>query len=113
MENNAKLIESLLERTAEYGKTTLELTKLKTIEKTSDVVSSIIPHSAVFVLFASFLLFLNLGVAFWLGGILGNTFFGFFVVAVFYGIMGIVLHFFMHRWLKRVVWNYLVKQLLK
>ena len=34
MEDNAKLIESILERTAEYGKTTFELVKLKALDKT-------------------------------------------------------------------------------
>ena len=37
MEDNAKLIESLLERAVEYGKTSLELVKLKALDKTSDV----------------------------------------------------------------------------
>ena len=113
MEDNAKLIESLLERVAEYGKTTYELVKLKALDKTSDVVSSFIPHSVVFVLIALFMLFVNLGLSFWLGEILGKTFYGFFVVASFYGLIGIVIHFFMHKWLKKLVFNYIVKHMLK
>jgi hypothetical protein len=113
MENNMKLIESLLEKAAEYGKTSYELVKLKALDKTSDVVSSLIPHSVVFVLIASFMLFLNLGLGFWLGEILGKTCYGFFVVAAFYGITAIVLHFFMHKWLKRLVCNYIIKKALK
>lgn len=112
-EDKAKLIESLLERAAEYGKTTLELVKLKTLDKTSDVVSSFIPHIVVFVLVALFLLFFNLGIAFWLGEILGKTCYGFIVVAGFYGVTGIVIHFFMHGWIKKLVRNYIVKLLLK
>ena len=112
MENNAKLIESLLEKAAEYGKTSYELVKLKTIDKTSDVVSSFIPHSIVFVLIASFLLFLNLGLGFWIGEILGKTYYGFFAVAAFYGLLGIVLHFFMHKRLKKIIYNSFIKQLL-
>jgi len=112
MEDNAKLIESLLERAAEYGKTSYELVKLKALDKTSDVVSSIIPNAVVFVLIASFMLFFNLGLAFWLGEILGNICFGFFVVAAFYGITAIVFHFFMHKWLKKFVCNYIIKQVL-
>ena len=113
MEDNAKLIESLLERAAEYGKTTYELVKLKALDKTSDVVSSFIPHSVVFVLIALFMLFVNLGLSFWLGEILGETFYGFFVVAAFYGLIGIVIHFFMHNWLKKLVFNYIVNHMLK
>ena len=59
MEDNAKLIESLIEKATDYGKTTFELAKLKALDKTSDIASSFIPHSAVIILIASFLLFLN------------------------------------------------------
>lgn len=113
MEDNKKLVESLLEKATEYGKTSYELVKLKVLDKTSDVVSTFIPHSVVFILIASFMLFLNLGLAFWLGEILGKTFYGFFVVAGFYGIIGIVVHLFMHKWLKKIVGNYFIKQVLK
>jgi len=112
MEDTAKLIESLLERTVEYGKTSFELVKLKALDKTSDVVSTVIPHTTVIVLIASFMLFFNLGLAFWLGEILGKIYFGFFVVAAFYGISAIVLHFFMYKWLKKHIGNYFIKQVL-
>ena len=113
MEDNAKLIESILERTAEYGKTTFELVKLKALDKTTDVVSSLFPNSVVFVLIVFFMLFLNVGLALWLGGILGKIFFGFFVLAAFYLIIGIVLHFFMHKWLKKVAGDFFIKHVLK
>lgn len=113
MEDNAKLIESLLEKAADYGKASYELLKLKTLDKTSDAVSSLIPHSIVLVIVAVFLLFLNLGLAFWLGEILGKTFYGFLVVAAFYGVTGFVLHFFMHKWLKEQVSNFIIKHVLK
>jgi hypothetical protein len=113
MEDNTKSIESLLEKVADYGKTSYDLAKLKTLDKTSDVASSLIPHSIVFVLFASFMLFANFGLAFWLGEILGNNYYGFFVVAAFYVILGLVLHFFFHKRIKNLVWNYIIKQVLK
>ena len=113
MEDNTKLIESLLEKASEYGKASYELVKLKALDKTSDAVSSFIPHSVVFFLVVSFLLFVNLGLAFWLGEILGKAFYGFFVVAGFYCVTGIVVHFFMHKWIKKIIRNYMIKLLLK
>jgi hypothetical protein len=106
-------IESLLESAADYGKTSYDLVKLKTIYKTTDVVSSIIPHAVVCIIVMSFLLFLNLGVAFLLGKIFGGIFYGFFVVAAFYGIIGIVLHFFMHGLMKKKISDYIIKQAIK
>lgn len=112
MEDNAKLIESLLERAFSYGKTSFELTKLKAIDKSSEVVSTVLPHTIVIAIVASFLLFLNLGLAFWLGELLGKNFFGFFLVAAFYGISAIVLHFFLHKRIKKAIRNYFIKQVL-
>jgi hypothetical protein len=111
MEDN-NLFESLFEKASEYGKTSYELVKLKALDKTSDVVSSFIPRSVVFVLIASFILFLNLGIALWLGDLLGKLFYGFFVVSGFYVIAGIVIYFFMHKWLKRIVSDYFIKHML-
>lgn len=113
MEDNTKLLESLLEKATDYGKTSFELVKLKTLDKSTDIVSSLVPHSVVFVLIVTFILFLNLGLALWLGDILGKIFYGFFVVAGFYILVGIVIHFFMHKWLKKLVGNYFIKQMLK
>jgi hypothetical protein len=113
MDDNSELLESLLDRATEYGKTSYELVKLKALDKTTDIISSVIPHSVVFVLIASFLLFLNLGIAFWLGEILGKIFYGFFAVAAFYVLAGIIIHFFMHKRLKRIISNYFIQQILK
>ena len=113
LDDNVKLIESLLENATEYGKTSYELIKLKTLDKTSDVVSTIIPHSVVFVIFVLFTLFFNLGLAFWLGEILGNSYYGFFVIAAFYGIVALVIQLFFHNRLKQKIYNYMVKQLFK
>ena len=113
MEEKAKLLGSLVDRATDFGKTTYELIRLKAIDKTSEVVSSVVPHSVVLILFASFMLFLNLGLAFWLGEILGKLYYGFFVVAAFYILTGIIIHFFMHKWLKRIICNYVIRQLLK
>lgn len=113
MEDNSKLLETLLERATDYGKSSFELLKLKALDKTTDVISSVIPYSVVLVLIASFMLFLNLGLALWLGDILGKMFYGFFVVAGFYAVTGIIIHFFMHKWFKKLLSDYYIRRLLK
>ena len=113
MEDSKKLLETLVDRVTDYGKTSYELVKLQAVDKSSDVVSSVIPHTVVLILVSSFLLFFNLGLAFWLGEILGKIFYGFFIVAGFYILVGLVLHFFMHKQFKEIIRNYVIKQLLK
>jgi hypothetical protein len=112
-DNNTKLLESLFESATEYGKTSYELVKLKTLDKSTDIVSSLVPHSIVLILFASFLMFINLGLALWLGDILGKSFYGFFVVAGFYILLCLIFHFFLHKSIKKAVGNIIIKRLLK
>jgi hypothetical protein len=113
MENIVDSIESLLESAADYGKTSYELAKLKTIDQTFNVVSSLIPGAIVFLILMTFLLFLNLGVALWLGNISGNLFYGFFAVAAFYGIMALMVHSFMRGQIKKRILDYIIKQAFK
>jgi hypothetical protein len=113
MEDNPRLLESLVDRATEYSKITYELIKLKALDKASEVVSSVVPHSAVLILIGSFLLFLNLGIAFWLGEILGKIYYGFFIVAAFYVLVALIIHFFMYKRLKKLIQNYVIRQLLK
>lgn len=113
MEDNTKLFESLIEKASEFGKTSLELVRLKAVDRSSDAVSSFVPHSIVFGLIASFILFLNLGLALWLGDIFGKMFYGFFAVAGFNVVAGLAVHFLMHKWLKRLASDYFIKNVLK
>lgn len=113
MEENKKIIEALLEKTVEYGKTSYELTKLKALDKAADVISSFIPHTVVFVLIASFMIFLNLGLAFWFGKILGEIYYGFFVVSAFYIVTGLAFHVFIHKKMKKYIGNSIIKKVLK
>lgn len=113
MEDKTNLLESLLESATEYGKTSFELVKLKALDKSTDIVSSFLPNLIVFFLIITFMLFLNLGLALWLGDILGKTFYGFLAVAGFYILASIVIHFFMHNWLKKLAGNYFIKHVLK
>ena len=113
MENKKELIEELSERTIEYVKTSIELAKLKTLNKAADVISSFVPRFIVFVLLFSFVFFINLGIAFWLGEIFGKTYYGFYIVAAFYGLLGFILHYFLHKWVKSIFSDLFIKHILK
>jgi len=113
MESETNLIEELIEKTVEYGKSSLELAKLKALDKISDVVSSLMAHSVVIAILFSFMLFLNLGLAFWIGKILGEVYYGFFAVAGFYCIAAIFIYVFMLKWIRKCVGNTVIKQVLK
>lgn len=112
MENNSSILESTLQKIVEYINTNLEIIKLKVLDKSSNIVASCVSHSIFIFLITICILFLNIGLALWLGGILGQVFFGFLIVAAFNGIIALILHIFMHEKIKRVIGNYIIKHIL-
>lgn len=113
MEENKNLVELLVEDTIAFSKASIELYKLKALEKSSDVVSTIVPHTVVVILVIMAALFVNIGLAIWLGDVFGQLWLGFFAVAALYGVLGIVVKFFMHAWMKNGINNYIIKQVMK
>ena len=105
------LIEPLLERAEQYAKTSVELFKLRTLDKTAEVSSSIISRIVIYVLSILFVLTLTIAVALWLGEVLGHNYYGFIIVAAFYGIL-LVLSYFFHPWFKTRINNFIITELL-
>jgi hypothetical protein len=113
METPADSIESLFERAETYGRTTYELSKLKLLETTNIVVTSLIARLSTILMVAMFSFVLSIAVALWLGDLLGKAYYGFFIVAGFYLLAGLVLHFFLHRWVKTPISELIIKQALQ
>ena len=113
MNNTATPIESLFERAEDYSKTTLELFKLSAIDKSADVFSSLAVRFAIFMVGAVFTLVINIGVAMWLGELLGKPYYGFFVVAIFYALVMSLLYLFRNEWIKTPVSNSIITQMTK
>lgn len=113
MHELSKLLESMYANAVDYGITTVEIVKLKAVDKASDIVSATIPRLVFIGLIAFSLLFLNMGLAFWLSDLLGRVYLGFLVVGGFYLLLGILLQLIFHEKFKKVIRNFVVKQLLK
>jgi len=106
-------LESLLEKSEEYGKTSLELLKLKALEKIAELTSSLVLNGTFIIIISVFFIMGTIGLALWLGELLGKPWYGFFAVAGFYGIIGFVLYFLLNKWIKRVVGDLIIKHALK
>jgi lipoprotein signal peptidase len=113
METPASIIESLFERVEAYSMTTLELSKLKVLETTTVIVSSLVSHVSVIFSVVLFVLVLNIGIAFWLGELLGKTYYGFFIVAAFYLLVSIILYLFLYKWIKKPLSDMIIVQALQ
>ncbi len=105
------MIEPLLERAEQYGKTSLELIKLKSLNKTSDIVSTLVYKIIMIVAFSFFLILGSIALAIYLGTILGTNYFGFLVVSGFYALLYFVLYL-SKKALKKQVKQSMVKQIL-
>jgi hypothetical protein len=110
MEMKASLIEPLLERVQEYGKTSFELLKLKSLDKTADIIATLVSRSLLTIVLSLCLLTLNIAISLWLGDVLGKNYFGFLVVASFYGLTGLIL-FFVHPVIKARINNSIITQM--
>jgi hypothetical protein len=112
MEDKTELITSLIEEVKEYGKNTAELYKLKAIDKSADLLSTMIFRVVVSIILVLFFLFISFGLAFWLGSILGEIWHGFFVLGGFYGVIAIMISLVAKKWFKRTIGDTIVKQIL-
>ena len=113
MDEQSGLIESLIEKGEQYGKTTLELLKLRTIDKSADVASNLVSWLIVIIFAVLFFLILNIGVALWLGEILGKSYYGFFVVSGFYALLALVFGIFRKQLIKEPLNNSIIEQVLE
>lgn len=112
MTDNTTPIATLFERAEDYSKTTLTLFKLNAIDKSADVASSLVARIAVITTAVLSVLIISIGVAFWLGKVLNEVSYGFFIVGGFYVLLAILLHLFRKKWLKYPVSNSIIKKLL-
>lgn len=112
MEDDKKIIEPLFERAEAYGKTSYELIKLKTLDKTANVMSIFVSKGIVVLVFYMFLALLNIGAALWLGELFGKLYYGFFCIAGFYAIILGMIHFFLKNWIRKVAGDSIILQML-
>lgn len=110
MATNKKL---LIRKTESFAKTSIDLLKLNTVEKTADIVSSVTSGLTILLVVALFTLFLNIGLGLWIGELLHSPYLGFLIVSGFYLMLAIVIYCYQDRWLKNPISDRIVMKLLK
>lgn len=111
MENNPTGVEELFEKVKDYVETTIDLFKLKAINKVSGLLSSLIA-SVILLLFGFMvIIFITVGLALLIGMWLGNAFWGFFIMAGIYIIAGLIIYAARRKILKEPISNVLIKEL--
>lgn len=113
MKDKAIIVEMLVEKAEDYAKTTIELYKLKAIDKGTDVFTSFISRVVIISIIALFFLLITIGLSLYLGDILGKDYYGFFTVAGFYIVIAAILLIFRRAWLETPLNDYIVSQIFK
>lgn len=113
MTDNTTPIATLFERAEDYTKTTIKLLKLNAVDKSAEIVSSLFSMLVVSMTVALSIIIISIGVALWLGKLLGDAFYGFFIIGAFYMLVAILLRVFREQWLKYPVSNSIIKQMMK
>jgi len=58
-----------------------------------------------------FFMILNIGIALWIGEMLGKSYYGFLILSGFYAILAIIVQIFSNRWIKKPIRNSIILQM--
>ncbi len=108
-----KEFDNLFTKASDYFETNLELYKLKAINKTADIVSTVFAKLLMIVVFFIFFILLNIGLAYLIGNLLGHTYIGFFILAALYLIIGLILKSNSNKWVKIPTTSMIIKSITK
>ncbi|MGV8994844.1 MAG: phage holin family protein [Flavobacterium sp.] len=112
MEDQSK-IEKIYDRVEQYVLTTAELYKLKALQKAAEVVTSVISSILLGIFGLFFLLFISIGLAIYLGEILGNMHYGFFILGGVYLLFAVIVYAIKANVLKDTINTYIVRKIFK
>jgi high-affinity Fe2+/Pb2+ permease len=110
MENIVKNIELLYQKVETYSKSSFELLQLKTLDKATDLLSSLAVVCVLSILLTMFTLILTIGISLYLGSILNNNYLGFICVSGGYLVVLIILYIFRKSLIKIPIRYYILSK---
>lgn len=106
-------IKTLIDKSKDYLETKIELTKLKTIDKSADVLSTVVVMVSMIFFLSLFVLFVSIALALMIGKMLGDIYYGFFIMGGFYAIILLMIYLKREKWIKTPIANGLINKMLK
>ena len=106
-------IETLIKKSGEYLDTKIELTKLKAINTSSDVLSNMVYLIVKILIIFLFVGFVSVALAILIGKTMGDYYYGFLIVGGFYLIVLLITYVQRKKWIKEPVANGLINKMLK
>lgn len=112
-ETASENVATLIDDAGRYIEAKAELWKLKAVDKTTDLASSLLSRILLFIIVLIGLAAFNTGIALLIGKWLGEAYYGFFIVAGFYFLLGLILYWARNSLIKTPFYNAVVNKLLK
>lgn len=109
-EENTFLTDHLLTKVENFSKTSIELMKLKAINKVADSSANIINYFVVIFILSLICISLNMGLSLFLNQIYKNNYSGFFMVAGI-DLLALILYYFFYPLLKSNFKNSIIEKL--
>lgn len=106
-------IEDLFQHAMEYVDTRVDLFKLQTVNKVTEVSSSILSKLVVAVIFLIAFGLTGIGLSVYLGKVLGAIEYGFFIMGGFTIVIGVIFYALRHKLMKAPIGASLIKKALK
>jgi hypothetical protein len=113
MTDDTTPIATLFERAENYSKTTIKLFQLNAVDKTAEIVSTLFSLLVVILTVVLSIVIISLGAALWIGKLLGDTYYGFFIIGGVYLLIAVIFHLFRDKLLKYPVSNSIIRQMMK
>ncbi len=104
-------VEALFKEFKDYVSLRLQITQLKYSSKTSLVTSSVLTYMLISMIVFFFVLVLTIGIALWMGNLLGEWYLGFLIMAGIYLMLGLVIFTFRNRWIRIPLNNLIIKEI--
>lgn len=112
VDDNPTGLEELFTKLKDYAETRIDLVKLIAINKVSGFMSTVISMIILLGILFTIILCISIGLAILIGQLLGATYYGFFIMAGLYLIIGLVLYANRGNSLKDPVSNRLIKEMM-
>ena len=112
MEKDPTAVEELFYKLKDYIETTVDLFKLKAINKVSGFTSTVIVSIILIILLFLIMICISIGFALLIGLWLGQAFWGFFIMGVLYLIIGLILFASRGKLLKERISDKFIKELI-
>lgn len=110
---NIQNSETLFDKVENYVKSSVDLYKLQLIDKSSDLIASLVAKIAIALIVSMFLFFINIGIAIWIGEILNSLSLGFIIVSGFYLSTSILIYIYRTIFIKQPITDMIIKRLTK